>query len=279
MTTAPLDRIGRAVTLAALALFAVVPLLSLLSTALSPIGTVPQGLTWPSDPQWGNFVEAWNAANFLTLLGSSTLIVLGVVPVALLLATLAGYALATFRVPGGRFVWVLFLLGLTLPIESLITPLYNNIRDLGLLGTRWAVIIPQIALLMPFGVFWMRTQFSGMEPALTESRARRRRQSLAGLHAHPSAVGDARVVGARDPVLPGHVEPVPAALVLIDDPSQRTMAGGLGAFQGQYGDNIQLLCAGSPHHHRPRVDRLPRVPAQLCSGSARRRRQVTQRPV
>jgi raffinose/stachyose/melibiose transport system permease protein len=34
-------------------------------------------------------------------------------------------------------------------------------------------------------------------------------------------------------------------LVLVDDPSKRTVAGGLGAFQGQYGTDIVLLCAGS----------------------------------
>jgi raffinose/stachyose/melibiose transport system permease protein len=33
--------------------------------------------------------------------------------------------------------------------------------------------------------------------------------------------------------------------VHISDPSKRTTAGGLGAFQEPYGDNIQLLCAGT----------------------------------
>ena len=35
------------------------------------------------------------------------------------------------------------------------------------------------------------------------------------------------------------------ALVLVDDPTQRTMAGALGAFQGHYATDIPLLCAGS----------------------------------
>ena len=35
------------------------------------------------------------------------------------------------------------------------------------------------------------------------------------------------------------------AIVLVDDPTQRTMAGALGAFQGQWGTDIPLLCAGS----------------------------------
>jgi raffinose/stachyose/melibiose transport system permease protein len=35
------------------------------------------------------------------------------------------------------------------------------------------------------------------------------------------------------------------ALVLVQDPTQRTMAGALGAFQGQYAQDIPLLCAGT----------------------------------
>jgi raffinose/stachyose/melibiose transport system permease protein len=35
------------------------------------------------------------------------------------------------------------------------------------------------------------------------------------------------------------------ALVLVEDPTQRTMAGALGAFQGHYATDIPLLCAGT----------------------------------
>jgi len=34
-------------------------------------------------------------------------------------------------------------------------------------------------------------------------------------------------------------------LVLVEDPTQRTMAGALGAFQGHYATDIPLLCAGT----------------------------------
>jgi raffinose/stachyose/melibiose transport system permease protein len=34
-------------------------------------------------------------------------------------------------------------------------------------------------------------------------------------------------------------------LVLVEDPTQRTMAGGLGAFQGHYANNVPLLFAGT----------------------------------
>ena len=46
-----------------------------------PVGhRAARASTWPADPQWGNFVDAFNVANMGALLVSSVLIVLGVVP-------------------------------------------------------------------------------------------------------------------------------------------------------------------------------------------------------
>jgi raffinose/stachyose/melibiose transport system permease protein len=88
----------------------IVPFLSLFTTALHPSNTVPQGLEWPSDPQWGNFVEAFEQARMGALFVSSILIVLGVVPVSVLIATMAGFAIGHLRIPGSGFLFLLFLL-------------------------------------------------------------------------------------------------------------------------------------------------------------------------
>ena len=52
------------------------------------------------------------------LLTSSVLIVLGVVPVSVLISTMAGFAIGHLRIPGSRALFVLFLLGLTLPLAD-----------------------------------------------------------------------------------------------------------------------------------------------------------------
>jgi raffinose/stachyose/melibiose transport system permease protein len=236
--------LGR-VLLVLLMVVTVVPFISLFVTALHPAGTYPSGLSWPESPQWGNFADAFQAANMGVLLLSSGLIVLGVVPISLLLGTMAGFAFGHLRVPGHRIGFVVFLLGLTLPFEGIITPLYYQIRDMGLLNTRWAIILPLIGLFMPFSVVWMRAHFVTMPDDLSEA---------------------ARIDGAGTWQLFWRVHvplAMPAlsslaillflwtwnqfllAIVLVDDPAKRTMAGALGAFQGQWGTDIPLLCAGS----------------------------------
>jgi raffinose/stachyose/melibiose transport system permease protein len=223
----------------------VLPFVSLFVTALHPSGTYPSGMQWPSEPQWGNFVRAFEVSNMGQLLWSSTLIELAVVPASLVIATLAGFALGHLRPPGARLIFVAFVLGLTLPREGVIVPLYYQLRDLGLLNTRWAIILPLIGLYMPFAVFWMRAHFVNMPEDLSEA---------------------ARIDGANTWQLFWRVHvplSMPAlsslaillflwtwnqfllAVVLVSDPMKRTMAGALGAFQGQWGTDIPLLCAGS----------------------------------
>jgi raffinose/stachyose/melibiose transport system permease protein len=221
------------------------PFASLFTTALHQSGTYPRGLDWPSHPHWGNFVEAFDVANMAAIFKSSVLIVIAVVPATVLIATMAGFAIGHLRVPGGQVVFLLFLLGLTLPFEGVIVPLYYEIRGMGLLNTRWAIVLPLIGLFMPFGVFWMRAHFLTMPSELSEAArvdGASTWQLFWGIHvplARPAVASLAilTTVWTWNQFL--------LAIVLVDDPAKRTMAGALGAFQGQWGTNIPLLSAGS----------------------------------
>ena len=55
----------------------------------------------PPDPKWGNFLEAFKVANMSALMASSVFIVLAVVPISLLISTMAGFAIGSLRIPGG----------------------------------------------------------------------------------------------------------------------------------------------------------------------------------
>src|SRR5690606_22645025 len=69
----------------------------------------------------------------------------------------------------GKWFYLVFVLGLTLPFEAVITPLYYQIKALGLLNTRLAIILPLIGLFMPFGVYWMRTFFVNVPREIAEA--------------------------------------------------------------------------------------------------------------
>ena len=181
---------------------------------------------------------------------------------------MAGFALGQLRDRGGRLVFLLFLLGLTLPFEGVIMPIYYEIRGMGLLNTRWAIILPLIGLFMPFGVFWMRAHFLNMPDELSEAArvdGATTWQLFWRIHvplARPAlaSLGILLSVWTWNQFL--------LAIVLVDDPTKRTMAGALGAFQGQWGANIPLLSAGSLLILTPTLIVFLDLPAPLRRGAA-----------
>jgi raffinose/stachyose/melibiose transport system permease protein len=235
---------GRAFLLALMAI-TILPFISIFVTALHPSGTVPNGLEWPADPQWGNFIEAFKVAQMPALLLSSTFIVIAVVPVSLVISTMAGFAIGLLRIPGSSVLLSLFVLGLTLPFSGIIIPIYFLERTMGIYNTRLAIVLPLIALYMPFAVFWMRAHFVNMPTEISEA-ARvdgattwdlfwRIHVPLA--RAPIASLGILMSIWTWNQFL--------LALVLVEDPAQRTMAGALGAYQGHYATNVPLLCAGT----------------------------------
>ncbi|MFI9005693.1 carbohydrate ABC transporter permease [Actinosynnema sp. NPDC053489] len=245
MRTGRRERVAGRAVLAALVVVTLVPLAELFVTALHPSGTYPPGLTWPDEPQWSNFATAFRSARVARLLGSSALVALAAVPLTLALAAPAGYALGHLRFPGDRAVSGLFAAGLVLPLEAVVTPLYRQVRDLGLLGTRSGLVAVLVAVHLPVAVLWLRAHFAGAPPELSDSA----RLDGAGpwqvfrlVHlplARPatSALAVLLLVWTWNHFL--------LSVVLVDDPERRTAAGALGAFQGRWGTDVPLLCAGS----------------------------------
>jgi len=235
---------GRALLLALMA-FTILPFISIFFTALAPSNTLPRGFEWPADPQWGNFVEAFKQAQMPKLLASSTFLVLAIVPVSLIISTMAGFAIGLLHIPGANVLLFLFVFGLTIPFPGIIIPIYILERALHIYNTRFAIVLPLIALYMPFAVFWMRAHFVNMPADITDA-ARVDGATTWDLFWH------IHIPLARPPIASLGIlmsiwtwNQFLLALVLVEDPTKRTMAGALGAFQGHYATDIPLLCAGT----------------------------------
>ena len=235
---------GRILLLALMA-FTILPFVSIFMTALHPSNTVPNGLEWPTDPQWDNFVQAFHVAQMPKTLASSTFIVLAVVPVSLIISTMAGFAIGMLRIPGAHVLLFLFVFGLTLPFPGIIIPIYFLERAMHIYNTRLAIALPLIGLYMPFAVFWMRAHFVNMPTEISEAA---RVDGATSWH----LFWNIHVPLARAPVASLGIlmsiwtwNQFLLALVLVEDPTQRTMAGALGYFQGHYATDIPLLCAAT----------------------------------
>lgn len=236
--------IGRGLIVLLMAI-TLLPFLSMLSASLAPSGTYPVGLSWPSDPQWGNFVRAFEVANMGQMMLSSLLIVAGVVPLAVIMACLAGFGLSKLVTGRRKWLYLVFVLGLTLPFESIITPLYYEVRALGLLNTRFAIILPLLGLYMPFSVYWMRAHFIGVPKDLSEAAQLDGADSWREFWKVQMPLARPSIMSLSILLFLWTWNQFLLPVVLVQDPTKRTVAGALGAFQGQWGTDVPLLCAGS----------------------------------
>jgi raffinose/stachyose/melibiose transport system permease protein len=245
MKTSVRERVPGLLLLVATMVFSVVPLLSMLSAALQPQGSVPLGLSWPSHPQWHNFVDAWRVAEVTPLLISSMILVAGVVPVAAFIAAMAGYGLGQLHVPGGTILFLLLLLGLTLPREATIIPLYYQLRDIGLLNSRLGLILVLIGSFMPFAVFWMRAHFQSVPRELNEACALDGAGAWKAFRYIQIPLAVPALASLCLLLFLWTWNTFLQAIVLIDDPTKRTMAGALQNFIGEHSTDVVLLNAGS----------------------------------
>lgn len=241
----PIGMITARTILLALMFVTLMPFVTMFSAALAPSGTYPSGLQWPQSPQWQNFADAFQSAHMDQLLLSSTIIALGVVPISVLIGTMAGFGIAKLAPKGSKLVYLLFLLGLTLPFEGIITPLYYEVKALGFLNTKLAIILPLIGLYMPFSVYWMRAHFVNVPDEMGEAAQIDGASAWQQFWLVQAPIARPAILSLAILQFLWTWNQFLLPIVLVEVPLERTMAGALGAFQGQWGTNIPLLCAGA----------------------------------
>lgn len=125
--------------------------------------------TWPADLMWRNYLDAWRIGGFGDLVGNSLINLAGVVLLSLVVCVPGGYALAKIRFPGREWLFNLFLLGLTVPVQAIVIPLYQVLFGLNLIDTLAGIVLVQVSNGIPFGLFLMRSFFSGLPDELIEA--------------------------------------------------------------------------------------------------------------
>jgi len=159
----------RAAIVAVLAI-ALAPVAWLFSIAYKPASDIfaspPQLLFTPT---WANFESVFRFFNLWELLKSSLIISIGSTVLSLIIGAPAGYALARSESPRAIWVAYFFLVIRTVPAIATLIPFYLFMRDIGLLGTWWAVIIINTALNSAFVVFMMFSYFRAAPVAIEEA--------------------------------------------------------------------------------------------------------------
>lgn len=147
----------------------VVPILWTISTSLKSqeqILTLPP--IWiPSPITWKNYLEALKQAPLVKWILNSGIISSATAGLVVIVCPLAGYALARLHFPGRNIMFLVIISTLMIPEQITIIPLYLFFKNLGILNTPIAVILPRIALAL--GVFLTKQFYEGIPEELEDA--------------------------------------------------------------------------------------------------------------
>lgn len=138
----------------ALAIAFAFPAYILVSLSLkSPDEIASAPLALPQSFDLSNYQEAWTSASLGTAILSSTIITVWSVLLLVMLGSLAAYVLARRQQRLSYGMYILFLLGLFLPFQLALVPLYETMSEIGLIGSYYSVIIFNTGYHLPLTIF------------------------------------------------------------------------------------------------------------------------------
>lgn len=124
----------------------------------------------PSELSFDNFAALWDAGSgLLRYVANSAIVALGTVIGTTTVATLAGYSLARLRIRGSRFVFLLLLTPMMVPLQALLTPLYTVLLQFRLTDSLIGLVLVYVMAQLPFSVFVMRNAFADIPREIEEA--------------------------------------------------------------------------------------------------------------
>lgn len=191
-----------------------------------------------------NFAAIWSETNFPRYLANSLIVTASSVALIIATGTAAAYALARYQFRGNEWLYLFFLSGLVVPLKLAIIPLFVQLKALGLIDTRFGLVLVYTAMGLPSAVFIL-TGFLRTLPSELEDQARidgaseaRIMRSIMLPLARPAMV----IAGIHNavPIWNDFFFP----LVFLQKDDLKTLPQGLTVFMGEYNTEWGVLFAG-----------------------------------
>lgn len=199
-------------------------------------------LGWPAEPTLDNYRLVLRN-DFTRYLLNSVLVTTATVAAALVVSLMAAYAIVRGTGRGVRWMFSLFLLGLAIPLQATIVPIYFMITRAHLYDTLTALVLPSIGFAVPLTVLVLVNFVRDIPGELFESMrldgagSWRQLVSLVLPLSRP-ALTTVAVYDAVQ-VWNGFLFP----LILTQSPDKRVLPLALWSFQGQFTINIPAILA------------------------------------
>lgn len=199
-------------------------------------------LAVPTDPTLGNYSTVLSG-DFPTYLMNTLIVTAVTVALVVVLAVPVGYVVVRTRSRTARTVFRVFLLGLAIPSQAVIIPVYLIITKLRLYDSLTAIILPTVAFCLPVCVVILAGTMRDISEEMYEAMAldgASQARTLLRMVVPLSTSGIATIsIYSALQAWNGFLFP----LVLTQSQSQRVLTLGLYDYIGQFGVNIPALLA------------------------------------
>ena len=139
--------------------FALVPVLWVLSLSFKTKDTLTDGAFIPQSWTWQNYADIFQTSEFIRALVNSIGIAIISTVIAVTLGTMAAYAIARLDFPGKKILVGVSLLIAMFPQISLVSPLFDIERAIGLFDTWPGLILPYITFALPLAIYTLSAFF------------------------------------------------------------------------------------------------------------------------
>jgi multiple sugar transport system permease protein len=139
--------------------YALVPVLWIVSLSFKPLTSINDGRFIPAQFTWSNYQKVFELNPFVSALRNSTGIVLIATGLSVVIGTLAAYAIARLSFPGKKLLIGIILLIAMFPSISLISPLFDIERTVGLVDTWTGLILPYVTFSLPIAIYTLSAFF------------------------------------------------------------------------------------------------------------------------
>jgi alpha-glucoside transport system permease protein len=177
ISTKVLRIVGKApvhVVLVLLGLFWLIPTTGLFITSLLTPSDAAQGGWWnffakPSQWTFDNYSNMFDNEGITDALIVTAQVTIGATILPIIVAALAGYALAWIDFPGRDWLFLLVVALLLVPIQMALIPMFSFYNTFNLFDTVPGLILFHTAFALPFGIFLLRNFFAGIPKDLMEA--------------------------------------------------------------------------------------------------------------
>ena len=125
---------------------------------------------FPQNQDWTTYSRVFELQPFVRQYWNSAYIAAVVTIGTMIVSSMAGYAFARIRFPGANVIFMIVLLGLLIPSEVTIVPLFQMFLKAGMVNTHWPLIlVPIFGAPSVFATFVMRQFFVTLPGELEEA--------------------------------------------------------------------------------------------------------------